>query len=589
MQTFAGRERGKAGSRHSGGGSSIVVRSPAAQTGDAVAWSKTAERPRIRTDARPEQMEDGTGQGPQDYGPFRFGAIPFRFSDIPIYPAPLDLLQRKLSIGFAGDETERQAETVAAKVLSMPSPTVQRQCSCRGDCATCEANKSEERLQRKSLNGHSAAALTQSVSFHAPQVVTETLRSPGVALDAGVRNDMEERFGYGFGHVRIHTDSIAAESAAAVAAHAYTVGSDVVFGAGRYAPNSAEGRHLLAHELTHVIQQGSNREPVRLQRFAASETNRIAPTFADMLAQVKTLIDASHLSGNFDDIVDMDNLVEIAGGQAAYRKLDEKTGGKHDTIKSQLFKRYQFTCRCGLLDMRHFFQLLYIAWFARYIKPSFGGRSKEDANEYATGMGREHELTAESASRFGAEDTPSNALAALTGAGLSELPSKDDVYDEIKDTMTRCGPVDWTSLSPASKNTIIHYYGDMKPDPTPKKKGDQIPVNQNETAVPVILNIAECGGKERSLPFSIDTSDSDKKTLGGRDFLAGTPGITKGKEVKAFVNTQRPEIIKAITLSEKIRLLNILLDPPVDDDDREAVEIIRRNSTAEELKAEPKQ
>jgi Domain of unknown function (DUF4157) len=564
----------------------MVVPRSAAQTSDAVAWSKTFERPRIRTDPRPEQIEGGPVQGPEDYGSFRFGAIPFSFSDISIYPAALGSLQRKLSIGSAGDESEQQAETIAAKVLRMPSPTVQRQCSCGGDRVRCKPKRNEERLQRISLSAPGPAALPPSVSFHVPPVVTETLRSPGVALDAETQNYMEERFGYGFGHVRVHTDSKATESAAAVAAHAYTVGSDVVFGAGRYAPNSAEGRHLLAHELTHVIQQGSDRATPRLQRFAASETNRIAPTFADMLTQVKTLVDASRLE-NLGDVVDLDNLVEIAGGQAAYRKLDEKTGSKHDTIKSRLFNRYQFTCRCGLLDMRHFFQIMYIAWFGRYIKPSFGGRSKKDANQDATGKGREHELTAESASRFGAEDTPSNALAALTGAGLSELPGVDDVYDEIKDTLTRCGPVDWTSLIPASQKTIIRYYGDMEPDPTPKKAGDQIPVNQNQTAVPVILNIAECSGKERSLPFSIDTSDSDKKTLGGRDFLAGTPGITKGKEVKAFVNTQRPEIIQAIPLSEKIRLLNILLDPPVEDEDREAVAIIRKNSTAQELKAEP--
>jgi hypothetical protein len=68
---------------------------------------------------------------------------------------------------------------------------------------------------------------------------------------------MEPRFGHSFADVRIHADARAAESAAAVSAHAYAVGRDVVFGAGKYAPESADGRRLIAHELAHVVQQSS--------------------------------------------------------------------------------------------------------------------------------------------------------------------------------------------------------------------------------------------------------------------------------------------------------------------------------------------
>jgi Domain of unknown function (DUF4157) len=81
------------------------------------------------------------------------------------------------------------------------------------------------------------------------------LRSPGARLDGSTRSLMEARFGHGFGAVRIHADAQAASSAAALGALAYTVGPHVVFGAGRYAPGSAEGRALLAHELAHTIQQ----------------------------------------------------------------------------------------------------------------------------------------------------------------------------------------------------------------------------------------------------------------------------------------------------------------------------------------------
>jgi hypothetical protein len=79
----------------------------------------------------------------------------------------------------------------------------------------------------------------------------------GTPLDAETRADMEGRLGHDFSDVRVHTDARAQQSAEAVSAHAYTVGSDVVFGRGQYDPSSAEGKKTLAHELTHVVQQRS--------------------------------------------------------------------------------------------------------------------------------------------------------------------------------------------------------------------------------------------------------------------------------------------------------------------------------------------
>lgn len=92
----------------------------------------------------------------------------------------------------------------------------------------------------------------------APPVVHDVLQTPGQPLDASTRGFMEQRFGHDFGKVRVHTDSRAAESAQAVNAVAYTVGRDVVFGAGQYAPHNREGQRLLAHELTHVVQQAGS-------------------------------------------------------------------------------------------------------------------------------------------------------------------------------------------------------------------------------------------------------------------------------------------------------------------------------------------
>lgn len=102
------------------------------------------------------------------------------------------------------------------------------------------------------------AATTTAPLHHAvPPIVHDVLRSPGATLDTTTRTFMEPRFGHDFSSVRVHTDAKAAESTRAMNALAYTVGRDVVFGTHQYAPHSSSGQKLLAHELTHVVQQGA--------------------------------------------------------------------------------------------------------------------------------------------------------------------------------------------------------------------------------------------------------------------------------------------------------------------------------------------
>lgn len=104
-------------------------------------------------------------------------------------------------------------------------------------------------LQRRSEKQTALAML--------PPSVYEVLRTPGRPLDAATRAFMEPRFGHDFSHVRVHTDTKAAESAQAVNALAFTVGRDLVFGERQYAPGTMTGDRLMAHELTHVVQQDS--------------------------------------------------------------------------------------------------------------------------------------------------------------------------------------------------------------------------------------------------------------------------------------------------------------------------------------------
>lgn len=137
-------------------------------------------------------------------------------------------LQAKLAINEPGDSYEQDADRIAEQVMRTPEPQ----------------NLQAKRVQAGDA-GHGAA----------PPSVDAVLRSPGQPLDPATRSFMEPRFGHDFSQVRVHTGTAAEESARDVNAHAYAVGHDVVFGPGRFAPGTQEGRRLIAHELAHTLQQ----------------------------------------------------------------------------------------------------------------------------------------------------------------------------------------------------------------------------------------------------------------------------------------------------------------------------------------------
>lgn len=154
-------------------------------------------------------------------------------------------IQPKLTINQSSDKYELEADRVADQVMRMPEPRLQRQ--------TEPDDEDDELLQTKPLMQRKVAG--QAIGHTAPPIVHEVLNSPGQPLDPTTRDFMEPRFGHDFSRVRVHTDSKAAESARAVDALAYTVGRDVVFSPGQFVPQSRTGKRLLAHELTHVVQQ----------------------------------------------------------------------------------------------------------------------------------------------------------------------------------------------------------------------------------------------------------------------------------------------------------------------------------------------
>ena len=161
-------------------------------------------------------------------------------------------LQAKLPVSQPGDPYEQEADRVADQVMRLPTPAVQRPCAgCAGDplpCLTCAGDEGP-RTARKPDGAPSSEGAGVLNDF-------ASRLGPGQPLDGATRAFFEPRFGQDLAQVRVHAGSEAQRSARQVHALAYAVGRDIVFGADRYAPNTPAGRHLLAHELTHVVQQG---------------------------------------------------------------------------------------------------------------------------------------------------------------------------------------------------------------------------------------------------------------------------------------------------------------------------------------------
>jgi hypothetical protein len=200
-----------------------------------------------------------------------FGLIPtFGSKQTSYQPPPFGgvtappLIQAKLAVGAADDPLEREADAIAEQVTrgsqiadaasGKAGDALPWKCSCgasadrSGECEECR-QKCEVGLQRETFRA--------DVAPGASSLVFDVLRSPGRPLGDATRFFMEQRFRRDFSRVRVHTDARAAESALAVSAHAYTVGDHIAFGAERYAPWTPTGTRLLAHELTHTLQQRS--------------------------------------------------------------------------------------------------------------------------------------------------------------------------------------------------------------------------------------------------------------------------------------------------------------------------------------------
>jgi hypothetical protein len=149
------------------------------------------------------------------------------FSRVPV--------QTKLTIGASNDPLEQEADQIAEQVLAAPT---------------------RPSISSASPRIHRFSGQTNPQMGAAPVSVDRVLAGSGGPLEPELQHDMELRFGHDFCKVRVHTGDAAGQSAREINADAYTAGHNIVFGAGRFAPGTHEGRRLIAHELTHVVQQG---------------------------------------------------------------------------------------------------------------------------------------------------------------------------------------------------------------------------------------------------------------------------------------------------------------------------------------------
>lgn len=197
-------------------------------------------------------------------------------------------IQAKLTVNAPGDIYEQEADRVSEQVIQMPEPQLQRDCPCCGSCPSCQEddlvkpkvgrNKVHASLHimTKGLAGQRWDSAPSDEEEEEGRVMREATpgdsyggnrslgnllsrsRGSGLPLSGTIRTFMETRFGQDFGNVRIHTDSDAAHMTQALQAEAFTAGSDIYFQPGKFAPQMSQGKRLLAHELTHVVQQRGN-------------------------------------------------------------------------------------------------------------------------------------------------------------------------------------------------------------------------------------------------------------------------------------------------------------------------------------------
>ncbi len=162
------------------------------------------------------------------------------------------VVQTHLKVGAVNDPLEREADSIANQVMRMPeNALLQRKCTACEEEGRAQRKPLANFIQKKGTEGGTVASEAVSHKINAS-------RGKGNPMPDATKSFMESRFGADFSKVNIHTGKEAAEMSNELRAKAFTVGNDIYFNSGQYSPNSSSGKQLLAHELTHTLQQSTS-------------------------------------------------------------------------------------------------------------------------------------------------------------------------------------------------------------------------------------------------------------------------------------------------------------------------------------------
>ncbi len=270
----------------------------------------------------------------------------------PVFTHGLLNIQPKLEIGAPGDAAEQEADRIAEQVMRRPEPAANSEsCGGRGEHAMASVSG----VQTKSAGAGSGSGID------APPIVHEVLNSPGRPLDDATRAFMEPRFGRDFSGVRVHTDGLAATAADSINARAFTAGNHIAFQRGEYNPASSSGKIILAHELTHTIQQGANSSQPTVQRLQSAKDKPPKEDLVDLPSDVHDVtlstVNAAQIRSLVGDVLSarsrnnslkdeahfLENVKDVfrQGGGVAVGYLDEQgVAVVNDVISVEIYMHY---------------------------------------------------------------------------------------------------------------------------------------------------------------------------------------------------------------------------------------------------------
>ena len=262
-----------------------------------------------------------------------------------------ETIQTKLTVGQPDDKYEQEADRVADRIMRMSEPEVMAEAQSNPLLAIQRLNQTsdekphrqpEEDLEkriRKEEEQEEKIVQAKEQPGQTPQVTPSlearlaASQGQGKPLLEETQGFMESRFGQDFSSVRVHTGSEAAQLNRELKAQAFTHGQDVYFGAGKYSPESKEGKRLLAHELTHVVQQNNTNRDNRIQRQASSRIPRASVQSLDFNFNIKSSGEASYSRFARKEVVPILTLQQLKNFKISFLKHIQPDLAKLDELK----------------------------------------------------------------------------------------------------------------------------------------------------------------------------------------------------------------------------------------------------------------